>query len=262
MKLSPIDLSRLCEQNANAVSARSRTTIDCGPFRALLDPSTDMIWLNYAVPIGALDDAEAAAALSKLRQVFARHGRTPRFEFNTLPWPTLASLLERQGFQLQERHPLMACTPDQLRRFAAPGVAVGWLEAGAPAATLAAAMIIQSESFGGTPEPPAHEQVERFRAELRTGTLRFALARLEGIPAGAGSIAPIDGVAELAGIATSPRLRRRGVAATLTSFLAAQLFAEGGRLAWLSAGDTAAQAVYERVGFTVIDTRLNYIEPV
>jgi len=68
-------------------------------------------------------------------------------------------------------------------------------------------------------------------------------------------------VAELAGVATSPALRRRGVAATLTSFLTDQLFAAGGTLAWLSAGDAAAQAVYERVGFAVVDTRLNYIEP-
>jgi ribosomal protein S18 acetylase RimI-like enzyme len=261
MALSPVDLSRLCEQNANAVSARSRTTVDCGPFRALLDLSTDMIWLNYAVPIGALDDAEAAAALGDLRQIFASHGRTPRFEFNALPWPALASLLERQGFQIQERHPLMICTPDCLRPFVAPGVAVGWLTADAPEAALAAAMSIQTESFGGTPEPPAHEQVERFREELRTGTLRFALATLGGAPAGAGSIAPIDGVAELGGIATSPALRRRGVAATLSSFLAAGLFREGGQLAWLSAGDAAAQAVYERVGFAVVDTRLNYIDP-
>ena len=126
MELSPVALSRLCEQNANAVSARSRTTINCGPFRALLDPSTDMIWLNYAVPTDALDDAvAAAAALAKLRQVFASHDRTPRFEFNALPWPALASLLERHRFQLQERHPLMICTPDRLRPFAAPGITVG-----------------------------------------------------------------------------------------------------------------------------------------
>jgi len=68
-------------------------------------------------------------------------------------------------------------------------------------------------------------------------------------------------VAEVAGVGTRPALRRRGVAASLTCFLTEQLFAVGGTLAWLSAGDAAAQAVYERVGFAVVDTRLNYIEP-
>jgi ribosomal protein S18 acetylase RimI-like enzyme len=259
---SPVELSRLCEQNANAVSAQSRTTIDCGPFRALLDPSTDMIWINYAVPIGAIDDAQATtAALAQLRQAFAQHQRRPRFEFNTLPWPKLPSLLESAGFQLQERHPLMVCTPGSFRHFAAPGVTVRFLGGDEPAATLAATMALQSESFGGPAELPPADEIKRLRNQLRAGTLCYALATLDGVPAGAGSTAPIDGVAEVGGVATSPALRRRGVAATLTSFLADQLFAAGGTLAWLSAGDAAAQAVYARVGFTVADTRLNYIEP-
>jgi ribosomal protein S18 acetylase RimI-like enzyme len=259
---SPVELSRLCEQNANAVSALSRLTIDCGPFRALLDRSNDMIWINYAVPVGALDDLQqASAALAELRRAFARHQRRPRFEFNALPWPALPGLLEGAGFQLQERHPLMVCTPGSLRRFAAPGVAVRWLAGDEPAATLAATMALQSESFGGPAELPPAAEVERLRDQLRAGSLCYALATLDGIPAGAGSTAPIDGVAEVGGVATRPELRRRGVAATLTSFLAGQLFADGGRLAWLSAGDAAAQTVYERVGFAVVDTRLNYIQP-
>jgi ribosomal protein S18 acetylase RimI-like enzyme len=262
VKLSQVERSRVCEQNANAVSARSRTIIECGPFRALLDPSTDMIWLNYAVPAGAIDDTTATiAALADLRRAFAQHQRRPRFEFNALPWPGLPSLLESAGFELQERHPLMVCTPQSLRRYAAPGVEVRFLGSGDPAPTLAAAMALQSESFGGPAELPPADEVQRLRDQLRTGMLCFAFATLDGMPAGAGSTAPIDGVAELAGIATTPTLRRRGVAATLTSFLAEQLFATGGTLAWLSAGHAAAQAVYERVGFAVTDTRLNYIEP-
>ena len=262
MEQSLVDLSRVCEQNANAVSAQSRTIIDCGPFRALLDPTSDMIWINYAVPIGAIDDAQATtAALLELRRAFAQHQRRPRFEFNALPWPALPSLLESAGFVIQERHPLMICTPPSFRRFAAPGVTVRFLGGDDPAPTLAAAMALQSESFGGPAELPPTDEVECLRDQLRAGTLCYAFATLDGRPAGAGSTAPIDGVAELAGVATSPALRRRGVAATLTSFLTDQLFAAGGTLAWLSAGDAAAQAVYERVGFAVVDTRLNYIEP-
>ena len=262
MQQSPTELSRICEQNANAISARSRTIIDCGPFQALLDPSTDMIWLNYAVPVGAIDDPQATvAALADLRRAFAQHQRRPRFEFNALPWPTLPSLLESAGFQLQERHPLMICTPHSFRPFAAPGVAVRFLGSSDPAPTLAAAMALQSESFGGPAELPPADEIERMRDQLRAETLCYAFATLGGMPAGAGSSAPIDGVAEVTGVATTPALRRRGVAATLTSFLTEQLFAAGGTLAWLSAGDAAAQSVYERVGFVVADTRLNYIEP-
>jgi ribosomal protein S18 acetylase RimI-like enzyme len=259
---SSVELSRVCEQNANVVSAQNREVVDCGPFRALLDPTTDMIWVNYAVPIGPIDDAQATtAALADLRRIFARHQRKPRFEFNALPWPLLPPLLEASGFRLQERHPLMICTPGSLRQIATPGVRVRFLQADEPTATLASTMALQSECFGGPAELPPADEVERLRGQLRAGTLCYALATLDSIPAGAGSTAPIDGVAEVAGIGTTPALRRRGVAATLTSFLAEQLFAAGGRLAWLSAGDAAAQSVYERVGFAVLDTRLNYIEP-
>ena len=262
MQLTPVELSRVCEQNANAVSARNRTIIDCGPFQARLDPTTDMIWINYAVPMGAINDAQATiAALAELRRAFAQHQRRPRFEFNALPWPMLPSLLESAGFELQDRHPLMVCTLNTFRRFAAPGVAVRFLGGDDPAPALAAAMALQSESFGGPAELPPADEVARIRDQLRAETLCYAFATLDGMPAGAGSTAPIDGVAEVAGVATTPALRRRGVAATLTSFLIEQLFAASGRLAWLSAGDAAAQAVYERVGFAVVDTRLNYIEP-
>jgi predicted GNAT family acetyltransferase len=202
-----------------------------------------------------------AAALDDLRRAFAQHQRRPRFEFNTLPWPALPSLLESAGFQLQERHPLMVCTPDTFRRFAAPGVTVRFLGSDEPTATLAATMALQSESFGVPAELPPDDEVERLRNQLRAGPLCYALATLYDVPAGAGSTAPIAGVAEVAGVATIPALRRRGVAASLTSFLTEQLFAAGGTLAWLSAGDAAAQAVYQRVGFAVVDTRLNYIEP-
>jgi ribosomal protein S18 acetylase RimI-like enzyme len=259
---SPVELSRLCEQNANAVSAQSRTVIDCGSFRALLDPTSDMIWINYAVPIGPIDDVRATAgALADLRRTFAQHQRRPRFEFNALPWPSLPRLLESAGFQLQERHPLMVCTPDSLRRFAAPGVTVRFLDSDTATATLASTMALQSESFGGPSELPPADEIEHLRQQVRMGTLCYALATLDGVPAGAGSTAPIDGVAEVAGVGTRPALRRRGVAASLTSFLAEQLFAAGGRLAWLSAGGADGQAVYERVGFAQVDTRLSYMEP-
>ena len=70
--------------------------IDCGPFRALLDPTSDMIWINYAVPIGAIDDAQAdhRRAAGSRAGLLRRTQRRPRFEFNALPWPALPSLLE------------------------------------------------------------------------------------------------------------------------------------------------------------------------
>ncbi len=253
------ELSRQCELNANAASATSRSVIDVGPFQALLDPATDMIWLNYAVPISPIDPHNVAAALAELRRVFAEHNRTIRFEFNALPWPELAGMLEQDGLVLHGRHPLMVCTPASFRPFNAPGVAVTMLHGDEPDALLSAGMQIQSESFEVSTEPPPGAEIERVRSRIRAGTLQGALALLDGVPAGAGNMIAIAGVAELGGVATSPAFRRLGVAATLSSFMTEQLFVNGGRLAWLSAADVAAQAVYQRVGYSVIDERLNYI---
>jgi ribosomal protein S18 acetylase RimI-like enzyme len=253
------ELSRQCELNANAASATTRTVIEVGPFQALLDPATDMIWLNYAVPISPIDPPSVAAALVELRRVFAQHQRTIRFEFNALPWPELAGMLEEDGLVLHGRHPLMVCTPSSFRPFQAPGVTVVVLNGDEPEGTIVTYMQILRESFDGLTEPPPAADVERFRERIRTGPIRSAMALLNGVPAGAGSTIPIAGVAELGGVATSPAFRRRGVAATISSFLTKQLFDQGGSLAWLSAADAAAQAVYQRVGYAVIDERLNYI---
>jgi ribosomal protein S18 acetylase RimI-like enzyme len=70
----------------------------------------------------------------------------------------------------------------------------------------------------------------------------------------------MSGICELVGVATLPALRRRGVAATLCSFLIEDHFEEGGDVVWLSAGDAVAQATYERIGFRLVDSRLNYID--
>ncbi len=89
-----------------------------------------------------------------------------------------------------------------------------------------------------------------------------AVYRSDGTPAGTGRCLPLgDGLGEITAIVTLAALRRRGVAATLTSFLVRDHFNAGGTLAWLNAADARAQAVYHRVGFRDLDTLLNYMDP-
>jgi ribosomal protein S18 acetylase RimI-like enzyme len=99
------------------------------------------------------------------------------------------------------------------------------------------------------------------RAQLRAGTSLLAIGLLDGVPAGAGGLFPDDrGVAELAGVATRPDSRRRGVAVALSAALTDAFFSRGGEVAWLSAADAGAEAVYARVGYLQLDTRMNYIQ--
>ena len=165
------ELSRQCELNANAASATSRLVIEVGPFQALLDPTTDLIWLNYAVPIRPIDPLSVATDLLELEQVFAKHKRTIRFEFNTLPWPELAGMLEQAGLVLQASHPVMVCTPQSFQPYQAPGVTVMLLHGEAPEGLLSAYMQILRESFEGITEPPPASEIEQTRERLRAGIL-------------------------------------------------------------------------------------------
>ncbi|MBD2041625.1 GNAT family N-acetyltransferase [Microcoleus sp. FACHB-672] len=249
-------------QSVNLVAAQGREVVTVGPFQALLDPSTDMIWLNYAVPIAPLGSArEVAEALTELRRVFADRHRTIRFEFIEALWPALPGALEEAGLQLQGRQPLMLCTPADFQPFNAPDVRVQRLT-NTDKDILTEYLSIQSESFnsGEANEFPSTEMVEQLREHLQRGSWRCAMATLEGMPAGGGCITPLEGLCELVGVGTLPSMRRRGVAATLCSFLVQDHFDCGGDLVWLSAGDAVSQALYQKIGFSVVNTQLNYID--
>ena len=90
-----------------------RTVTQIGPFRACIDPTTDLIYLNYTVPVWALGTAEETREqLERLRELFHSNQRQLRFEFVDGIWPGLIEALEAFGLQQQGRLPLMACTKE------------------------------------------------------------------------------------------------------------------------------------------------------
>ncbi|MCI4067101.1 GNAT family N-acetyltransferase, partial [Micromonospora sp. R77] len=64
----------------------------------------------------------------------------------------------------------------------------------------------------------------------------------------------VDDVAEIAGVATLPVARRRGLGAAVTATLAHELRAAGTDLVFLSAGSEEIARVYLRVGFHRVGT--------
>ena len=127
-------------------------------------------------------------------------------------------------------------------------------------------LTIQARGFGvGIDHGPSEDEIASTRASMKHGR-RSALATLSGQPAGAGVTLEIHGIAELAGVATLPESRRHGVAASVSSALCEAHFKSigeahfqaGGGAVWLSAGDDAAQACYEKIGFRLIGGRANY----
>ncbi|HZU12976.1 MAG TPA: GNAT family N-acetyltransferase [Chloroflexota bacterium] len=224
-----------------------------GPFRAMFSTSPDNTWLNEAVPLEPLGSPEETVAwLRRLRREFETRGRMPYVEFNEPLWPDLPAALTSAGFVEDQREPIMLCTPGDVRPVAAPGVAVRFLQPGDPDADLAAFRSVFTEVM----EVDLWQSTEDVRREVtRLEGRTHALATLDGIPAGTGFISSSDRVAEITRVATLPAMRRRGVAATLTSFMVRDRFAAGDDLVWLTAQDKPAQALYEKLGFQMAGER-------
>jgi predicted GNAT family acetyltransferase len=261
-----LELARRLEQSVSLGPAPWADTVSAGCFRAFFSPHSPYAELNYAMPVALpAQSGDLAAAVEDLRHLFAARRRTLRVEFVEELWTGLADVLERAGLTLAAREPLMACAPAEFQPAAAPGVAVRALVAGDPDAALAAFIAIRDEEEleeRGRMGQPQREEIAQLRQAIGTSGGWFALGRLDGEPAGTGRCqASGDGLGELTAIVTVRALRRRGVAATVTSYLVRQHFANGGTLAWLSAANVEARAVYVRVGFREIGSLLNYEEP-
>jgi predicted GNAT family acetyltransferase len=89
----------------------------------------------------------------------------------------------------------------------------------------------------------------------RDGRSASALAEspVDGVLA-SGMLQRVGDVAEVAGVATLPSARRRGLGAAVTAALARHARREGVDVVFLSAGSTEIARVYEGVGFRRIGT--------
>jgi len=252
-------LRRIAECAVNA-AGMGRTTLQVGPFRACLDPSSDLVYLNYVVPVWALFTRdETLQQLSQLRDHFHENSRRLRFEFVDGIWPELREYLGEFGLVVQQALPLMVCTPDTFRPFRCPCVRTNLVAAGDRQQHRLFCML-QSQGFSMEREP-SEEELHQIRIQIENGFWQCVIAELNGEPAGVGSLVPWGPVTELAGVATLPDLRRCGVASALSAFLVESHFAGGGDLVWLTAATEEARAVYRNIGFEDVGVQWSYWEP-
>jgi len=218
------------------------------PFTAILHRTSDRDWFNFALVTQVPGRGRVGPAVRELQRAFQERSRKLKIEFNEEVWPDLAAQLESAGLELRELNPLMACEPAQLRPVEAEGVAIRLLGAGDPDAELADFMAIRFTD-GTMQPPPTPERVAEQRDWLERGWGRYALASVGAEAAGTGVLHAHEGVGEIVGVVTRPEFRRRGVAATVTTFLCRLHFQAGGRLAFLDSANPEASRVYERLGF-------------
>lgn len=227
-----------------------------GPFRAIFSRGSENVWLNQAMPVEPLGSPEEVIAwLRQLQRLFEERHRRPPMEFNEPLWPELPELLEAAGFVEDEREPLMLCAPVDFHTLCNPDVAVRFLYGADTDANLAAyrqifSRVMEVDLWRSTGD--VRVEVERLEGRCH------ALAVLDGTPVGTGFISSSDGVAEITRVATLPKARRRGVAATLTTFMTQDRFAAGDTLVWLTAQNPPAQALYQKLGFRLVGERRYY----
>jgi predicted N-acetyltransferase YhbS len=105
--------------------------------------------------------------------------------------------------------------------------------------------------------PEAAARTAVLRERIAAGRTVMMVAVENGEPVAVGSHHPVDidgqEISEVAGVATLPRLRGRGLGAGLASALVAHA-RESADLVFLTAGDDDVARVYERVGFARLAT--------
>lgn len=228
------------------------------PFTVFIHPGDDLPYFNYAIPTqacaGPIEDA-----LARLKAVFREQNRQPRLEFIAEFAPDLPAQLGRAGFAEEARQWGMACTPQS---FApppdVPGLAITALSACASVAEAQAFLTLQNRAFDpGYAEETTAANAEHFLRGLGDGAMLIARLNGEAIAAGLYTH-PIDGLTELAGLATLEPFRGRGIATALTTAAVRRAFDHGAETVYLCAADERAGRVYRRVGFAPCATVLAY----
>src|SRR5512133_360584 len=241
---------------------RSYTALPLPPFTLFFHPQDALKYFNYAIP-DAPTHGDLRETLAQLRQIFRSRGRVARFEFFEAFAPNLPAALTASGFVEEARQWSMLCTPATFQPVPeVPDLEIIQLHAGSSDEDLRDFTITQRQGFEpGSTEIPDAAELEQIRADRARSGSTIWLGRIAGEPVGVSVLVrPVEGVAEVAGIATREPFRRRGVAARLTWETVQAAFAQGVQTACLTAEDARAGRVYERVGFQPFSTMLAYID--
>ncbi|MDG4796616.1 GNAT family N-acetyltransferase [Micromonospora sp. WMMD1082] len=229
-------------------------------------------WPFYARPRRGADRPPSLADLTAVRARQRQLGLPEALEWVHEVNPDLLAVARSVGLAVLEA-PLMVLDPAAVADPATfSDVPVRLLPASAPdlAADVAARRAVAAVGFAapgtgrGAAGPAERDAaliglevaaLDEERARIADGSRLSALAGTptEG-PLASGIAMRVGEVAEIAGVATLPTARRRGLGAAITAALARALLAAGTDLIFLSAGSEEIARVYLRVGFRRVGT--------
>ncbi|GAA2794759.1 GNAT family N-acetyltransferase [Kribbella solani] len=231
-----------------------------GPF-TLFRSTT--VWPYYARPVPGSGATIAPDDIERVRARCAELEIPLSFEWVVETCPSLGPaaisagltvvehpllVLERKDFRpavADARCEILPADDNEVRRaravvglaFSEPGTGVG---SAGPAERDAAATEV--------PDDVAAALRDRMLRGVSVGAAAYTA---DGIVA-SGNHQPVDTVSEIVGVGTLPSMRRRGLAAAVTSTLVEHALDHGVEVVMLSAQSEAVAAVYKRVGFRQI----------
>ncbi|WP_026413739.1 GNAT family N-acetyltransferase [Actinomadura oligospora] len=218
-----------------------------GPFTAKIDPD-DSDWpFNYAVPD---DDADPTTdEVEALVGAFLERSRIPRLEYIPRAAPKVEATMLAAGFTPEGRFPLLVCPPSEVVDAPVdPGVRTELVPASATDELWAVARV--TNAAFDVPPPAEHDVTRMLRVLAEDGLIAAARDAATGEIIGAGQLlAPKGGVAEIAGIATAPSHRRRGIGGAITALLTRAGARAGITTLFLTPANDQAASVYARVGY-------------
>ncbi len=200
------------------------------------------------------------AALDAVERAYLDHGGPVSVELSNLAQPAIATLLTARGYRLVSYENVLGrALAHDLERAIPAGVEVR----SSGDEELDAWVDVVTDGFAHPDEQgvPSHEDFPREvianaeRDFAQAGVVRYAALR-DGVLAGGGSVLIADGVAHLAGAATAPAHRRRGVQTALLSARLADAAAAGCDLAIVTTQPgSRSQHNVQRHGFDLLYTR-------
>ena len=233
-----------------------------GPFTLFRSTTA---WPYYARPVPGSGNTIKPSDVDAVRSRCQELDIPLSFEWVVETCPSLGPAAAAAGLTMVE-HPLLVLERDGFR----PASADARCEIlPADDAVLRQARAVASLAFGdpGTAVGEAGpKERDAKAAEVADDVLKAVLDRVRrGVTVAAAALTddgmvasgqhqPVDTTSEIVGVGTLPSMRRRGLAAALTSTLAEHAFANGVNLILLSAETKAVAAVYESVGFHRIGT--------
>ena len=199
---------------------------------------------NSTLPNRLAAQADPKALIATVEQRYRARGLRPCFKISPAAAPAdLDRRLAARGYSAEGHSLVLTAEPEGVARRAAP----------APGVTLQ--MLEQpDQDWSGACWPDAGLAEDEARSALagRIESPRaFALARIEGQPAGAAAIACRSDWACITAVNTPAAWRRRGVAWTLMAGLADWACRQGAEGLYLQVevDNGPARALYERLGF-------------